>query len=314
MSEYRIELLNDDNFGDLIPIYHNAVGNDIDVETLRKKFNTQYTGFKNVGFIAYSPQNEPAAFYGVLPCWMEYEGKRILVAQSGNTMTHTKHRRKNLFVILAEATYNYCKQIGVEMVFGFPNEFSYPGFVKKLNWTHQENIQAYITKTLCIPLIRLTSIFKISPQKHIAWANFVFNFLPKGNSPFKSLQQQGCVNKMDRSKEFFDYKTYHTKHLAKINNKNVWFKCNNMFVLIGDIEECSDAEFYAIVKKLHRLCFWAGIPHLRFHISPNSHLEKLLQSIATKYDKSYPIGYVNLGTIDINMKTIKFTLADNDTF
>ncbi len=314
MSEYRIELLNDDNFKDLLPIYNNAVGNDVDVETLRKKFNTQYTGFKNVGFIAYSPQNEPAAFYGVLPCWMEYNGKRILVAQSGNTMTHTKHRRKNLFVILAEATYDYCRKIGVEMVFGFPNEFSYPGFVKKLNWTHQENIQAYITKTLCIPHIRITNILKINPEKHIQWANFVFGFLPKGNAPFKSIQQMFCENKMDRSKEFFDYKTYHSKHLVKINGKNVWFKCNNMYVLVGDIEECTDAEYYAIVKKLHRYCFWAGIPHLRFHISPNSHLEKLLQPIAKKYDKSYPIGYVNLGNIDIDMKTIKFTLADYDTF
>ena len=314
MSEYRIELLNDANFADLLPIYNDAVGNDIDLITLQQKFNTQYTGFKNVGFIAYSPQNEPAAFYGVLPCWMEYEGEKILVAQSGNTMTHTKHRRKNLFVILAEATYSYCKTIGVQMVFGFPNEFSYPGFVKKLNWTHQENIQAYITKTLCIPLIRLTSILKISPQKHIVWANFVFGFLPKGNSPFKSLQQQGCAHKMDRSEGFFNYKTYHPKFLVKINHKNVWFKINTMYVLIGDIEECTPTEFYAIVKKLHRYCFWAGIPHLRFHISPNSNLEKLLQPIAKKYDKSYPIGYVMLGDKNIDMQTIKFTLADYDTF
>ena len=160
--EYRIEKLSDQNIQDLIPIYKNAVNDEIDPLLLKNKFDTEFTGFKNVGYIAYSPKNEPAAFYGVLPCFLNYEGEKILIAQSGNTMTHKKHRRKNLFVILAEKTFEYCRENNIKLVYGFPNEFSYLSFVKKLGWTHDENIQTYITKTTCIPLIRFQSIAKLS--------------------------------------------------------------------------------------------------------------------------------------------------------
>lgn len=313
-TDYRIVKMSDDNVADLVTIYKDAVDDNVDENYFIQKFNTSYTGHKNVGFIAYSPEGEPAAFYGVLPCFMNYNGEKILVAQSGNTMTHKKHRRKKLFVILALKTFEYSKSIGIQLVFGFPNEFSYPGFVRQLDWTHKENIQAYITKTKCIPMLRIKSLLKKSNEWHVRYASKILIQAKKGKPFSKSIQDNGKDFTMDRSEDFFNYKTYPKKFILSILGKSVWVKISGMYLLVGDIESCSEKEFKKIIKKLHTWCFWMGIPHLRFHTSPNSQLEKYLIPIANKHDSSYPIGFIQLTGNTIKMEKVKFTLADYDTF
>lgn len=312
--EYRFEKLSDENIQDLVPIYVSAFKKDISLQELTKKFDTSFTGLKNVGFIAYSPENEPAAFYGVFPCYMNYRGEKVLVCQSGNTMTHENHQRKNLFVSLAKITYEFCSHNGIQLVFGFPNQNSYPGFVNKLNWTHRENIQAYITKTRCLPFLRLKSKFPSLAPKISTYIANKLESLQTERKAFESIQAGGNVSVMDRSEDFLNYKTYHKSYLLEIFSKKVWVKPSDMFLLVGDIENCDEKTFYEIIEKLHRLCFWLGIPHLRFHVSSGSALEKYLTPIAKKHDQSYPIGYTVFSDRSFEMETVKFTLADYDTF
>ena len=137
MDQYSLVRLNDENFEDLLVIYKSAFGIDPSIDDLRKTFNTSNFVDKNVGYIAYFNEKEPAAFYGVFPCFMNINGKKTLVCQSWDTMTHANHRRKGLFIKLAKKTYDLCENLGIKLVFGFPNENSYPGFVKKLNWKHE---------------------------------------------------------------------------------------------------------------------------------------------------------------------------------
>lgn len=312
--EYRFEKLNDNNIKDLVPIYISAFKKNICLEELIKKFDTSFTGLKNVGFIAYSKENEPAAFYGVFPCYMDYNGKKILVCQSGNTMTHENHQRKNLFVTLAKITYEYCKDNGIHLVFGFPNKNSYPGFVNKLNWTHKENIQAYITKTTCLPFVMLGRLLPFLKSIIEKYRTKKLENLQVSRTPFKSILHDGAVNVMDHSADFLLYKTYHKNYLLEINGKKVWVKISDMFLLVGDIEYCEKHNFMELVNGLHRLCFWLGIPHLRFHVSPGCLLEEYLMALAKKHDQSYPIGYTMFSDQAIEMDTVKFTLADYDTF
>src|SRR5690349_10058338 len=148
VEEYYFERLTPENISDLVSIYKEAFGKVVTVDFLNNKNNTAWCGISYAGYIAYaSATKTPAAFYGVFPCYLSYQGQTILAAQSGDTMTHKDHQGKGLFVTLAKKTYQLVESLGVKVVFGFPNENSYPGFVRKLNWDHYEDLHAYLIRS-----------------------------------------------------------------------------------------------------------------------------------------------------------------------
>tara|TARA_Y100000766_G_scaffold281004_1_gene291759 strand:- start:6420 stop:7358 length:939 start_codon:yes stop_codon:yes gene_type:complete len=311
--EYQIEKLTDKNIEDLLPIYQSAFSTDIELSELKAKFDTSSFGLKNVGFIAYSPEGEASAFYGVFPCEVYFNGEKILIAQSGDTMTHKNHRRKNLFVKLAEKTFDFCRENDISLVYGFPNELSYMGFIKKLKWSHKENISAYHLRCKCLPFIRMKSVFPFLKSFFDKIKRNKFEKIQVKGKPFESnLLEQGQVGVL-RDQKFINYKSYSKKYFLLIHGVQVWVKPNEMFLLVGDVSICSDEKFYLILKQLKKICFRIGIPHLRFHTSPGTKLERLLKPISKKYDIEYPIGYLKFNDkLDINK--LKYSLADYDTF
>jgi hypothetical protein len=80
-------------------------------------------------------QNEPAAFYGVIPEIYLINGEKVKVYQSMDTMTHPRYQRRGLFTRLANMTYDHLVETegGVNLI-GIPGSNSLPGFVNKLNW------------------------------------------------------------------------------------------------------------------------------------------------------------------------------------
>ncbi len=312
MSNYSFEKLSENNLEDLIPIYADAFGMEVSVDFLRAKQYTSFTGFENVGFIAYDEHNQPAAFYGVYPCMVDYQGKKYLVAQSGDTMTHSKHVGKGLFTQLAQKTYDYCKENGFHLVFGFPNENSFPGFIKRLGWSHFDDMTPYLIRVKCIPWIRLKNTFKLPQTLHDKWCNFILNRLKKGK-PFKSSAFTDETPVIDHSSEFFAYKTYSKNYLVQLNGMNLWLKFDDTFLLIGDFESSSEAEFEQTIKRLKRLAFFLGLPHLRFQTSTSTKGERLFQKFGSAMQINYPVGGINFSE-EIPLEKLKFTGADNDTF
>lgn len=312
MADYRFEKLCDENLKDLLAIYESAYGKAPDIEAVKKKFDTSAFGHKQMGFIAYSPQNEPAAFYGVFPCFLKYKGQLYYAAQSGDTMTRKEHQGKGLFVALAKETYNYAQNAGVKVVFGFPNENSYPGFVRKLDWHHYEDMYAYLIRVPCLPWIRLKTLLGLKDSVQNNYIQKKLKNLPKG-SPFESSTIDETFGGVNRDATFVAYKTYSPNYLVSINGKTVWLKHEGMFLLIGDVERCSEEEMEMIIKKLKSICFWSGIPYLRFHCSPGAYWESFFAAKGKRHERSYAVGYVKWNT-DIDMTKVKFTAADNDTF
>jgi N-acetylglutamate synthase-like GNAT family acetyltransferase len=72
--------------------------------------------------------------YAVIPVLIKLVSKTIIGALSLATMTHPAYRHQGLFETLAKKTYAEVARDGIHIVYGFPNELSYPGFIKKLNW------------------------------------------------------------------------------------------------------------------------------------------------------------------------------------
>ncbi|MDD3653281.1 MAG: GNAT family N-acetyltransferase [Desulfotomaculaceae bacterium] len=75
-----------------------------------------------------------AGHYAVSPVIMSIRGKEYLTALSMTTMTHPDYRNKGIFTALAQSLYRRLQDQGVVMVWGFPNNNSYHGFMNKLSW------------------------------------------------------------------------------------------------------------------------------------------------------------------------------------
>ncbi len=309
---YTFKKLTSSNIADLLVIYKDAFGKDVGIDYIEKKQNTSFAGLSYVGYIAYSEADEPAAFYGVFPCYAEYENKKFLVAQSGDTMTHSKHTGKGLYTALAKETYNYCKSNGVHLVFGFPNRNSYPGFTRKLDWIHFDDILAYEMRVKCLPWVRLKNTFKLPQNIHNWWCNNILGFIKKGQA-FESSCKSDEAPTIEHSKDFYKYKTYEKNFLINVAGMNVWLKTDEMFLLIGDIERCSPDKLIKVIDKLKIIAMCLGLPHMRFHGSRESWLIENVSKFANKMSVEYPAGGVNFSH-QLPLEKMKFTMADNDTF
>lgn len=86
--------------------------------------------------IYYAKQHaEVAGIYTALPVLFKVNDAVVPALQSIDTLTDIKHRGKGLFPKLAKKLYADAAENKYELVYGFPNDSSGPGFFNKLGWT-----------------------------------------------------------------------------------------------------------------------------------------------------------------------------------
>ena len=85
-----------------------------------------------------------AGAYTLWPARLNIGGEIVLGAQSMDTMTHPDYQGRGLFTKLALACFEMAAARGFEVLYGFPNPLSYPGFVRRLNWDHTGDIVHWI--------------------------------------------------------------------------------------------------------------------------------------------------------------------------
>src|SRR4030095_13673010 len=114
--EYSIVRLGENKLKDLEILYREVYGHKPVKNYLFKKYNTAYTGTQYVGHIAYNSENIPIAYFGVIPCFIQYNDQIILTAQAVDAMTLSQYRYKGLFVELAKQTFDLCRTLGIQLV------------------------------------------------------------------------------------------------------------------------------------------------------------------------------------------------------
>jgi GNAT superfamily N-acetyltransferase len=312
MMEYQFFRIQEKHLGDLKILHDIIFGNDTTDSFLPNKFNTSEFGASPIGFIAYDENNHPVAFYGVYPCKIEFREKSFLVAQSGDTMTHPEHQGKGLFTQLAKLTYEACKSEDIHLVFGFPNENSYPGFVKRLGWTHFDDLNVYLIRVKGIAWLRLKKTFRLPQSWHSRWCQFILKRQPKGHAFASSIKNDEHAV-VDHSPEFFDYKCYGGNFLIQVTGISVWVKFNAEYLIIGDMDVHAEEDFLKVISKLKPIARWCGLPYLRMHVSSSTQYDDWFQRHGKKHNLSYPVGGIAF-TEEIPLEMLKFTTADNDTF
>lgn len=74
--------------------------------------------------------------YALWPIRIHLGREVVCGAQSVDTMTHPDYRRQGVLLQLANAGMEVAASKGIEVLYGFPNEASYPASIRRLNWRH----------------------------------------------------------------------------------------------------------------------------------------------------------------------------------
>jgi len=312
-EEYIYERLSKDNLKDLLYLIKDCYNREDSIERLKKKYNTKAWGAEYVGYLAYSNETkEPAAYYGVFPISFSYKGETLLAAQSGDTMTHSNHRRKGLFTKLAKVCYTLAQNEGIKFVFGFPVDASFPGFKKKLDWKFHEKINAYDFLVFTIPIAEILKRTNATFFK--SYLKFVKRFFKKNQvssvNITNSVLKEGMAG-IKRDDDYLLYKNDESKFFVQKNSATAWIKIDGT-IAIGDIFYENEKDVYKLITKLKWIAFLLGISRVRAYFSPNTKIDSLLKKIKA------PREGINVGYLDfesgIPIEKMKFAFADFDTF
>jgi hypothetical protein len=315
MDEYRFERISPDNYSDFIGLAKDAFLVDSSFEDVRRLFDTRSFGVDHVGFIAYHVgTGEAAAFYGIFPCFVEIDGKRILAAQSGSTMTHPNHRRRNLFVLTAEKTYELAKGEGIAFVYGLPNQFSYRGLMK-LGWTHHDDAVRYRFFVPTVPIGILVQNFKIADRVHGWLFGKVSSLWRMPNYPIPSSVLEPGVGGMHRSEKSVRYKPEDQNHrMLSIGGTGVWINRIGGQIGIGDIDQTDRVpDIRKVVRVLRVIALLSGCSFVRTYVSHGSRLDREFSKAGFRGSKGLADCYLNLAG-GIEPERFKWVYGDYDTF
>jgi hypothetical protein len=293
---YRYERFTQDKIDDLLRLFLESDKTKVSREKFVKKYQTNYLGVSYVGYFAYDENNKPAAFYGVIPTEAHNkQGEPVLVAQSADTITHPNHQKKGLFVKLAEMTYQLATELNIHFLYGIPNYLSYPGFVKKLGWTHEGNLQKFNIHLKTIPLGNLAKRLAAFNGIYQKYASLIINF------PSQKTENQtftSCKNEFQilATPEFMHYKSYTPKHLRKIAGCTVWLSVDS-YLKIGEIQGLTEENAVQFLKTMKRIAFLVGAHKIVYqcntihenhdilikHIHPEEELPIIFKNLSNKY-------------------------------
>jgi hypothetical protein len=308
VENYTIERLSKSRLKDLEQLYRSVYNRKVPEGFFQKKYNTAYTGVENIGYVAYD-QNSPVAYYGVMPCFIEFENKIVLAAQSGDTMTHPAYRSKMLFVKLAKMTYELCRSTGIEFVFGFPNQNSCHGVIKHLGGQMTERMECFQLCINSIPLNSFCKKFKLSAL-YKKYAQVVLKkYVTKDLGTDSSAIADGFAS-VKRSEEYLNYKAYSKTKVIQIGKAKVWMKINTE-MNIGDIE-LNDEDPDKLIEGLKSIASKLGLQKIYTHACTRTSLYHLWHG-NYKNTISFPVMFVDLGS-SIPFEKIKFCFADIDIF
>lgn len=119
-------------------------GDIINSDYINWQYNENPFGKPLMSIARESSKNEVVGQYLVIPLEYIIEGHKKTGSLSLNTLTREDFRGKGLFTQMAFKTYDLCSNQNISFTVGYPNPQSFPGFIKKLNFSHAGDIPLLI--------------------------------------------------------------------------------------------------------------------------------------------------------------------------
>jgi hypothetical protein len=310
LTDYLFERINQRHYHHLQELFSNAFHISPTIKQIEKKFDTKVFGVEVIGYLAiFKKSGKAAAYYGVFPLQLTDKATVVQAAQSGDTMTHSSHRKKGLFIHLAELTFVACKEKNIQLVFGFPNKFSYPGLTKRLSWRHVDNIVRWDLKlnikTFPLPklLLKHNNLF----TTYLAYASAITKKMRIEVTDFTN-EYETVMPKVLRDENYLLYKKAKDKVFIRLDDVILWIKFSDV-LLIGDVDNYN-AITGKTISKLKKIAFMVGYNSISFYWN-----EKLQPPDFLRFFKKiskFPSCILQLD--DSTSSDILLTAADFDTW
>ncbi len=289
-------------------------------DRLAAKFATHAFGAEFVGYLAYPPSADgtiapgtvPAAYYGVFPVAVRFGDHVVLAAQSGDTMTHPDHRGKGLFIDLAKRTYATAREEGVQFVFGFPNENSYPGFSRKLEWKFPYKMRAFNCLVPTIPVGFALRRLGRAPREFGAFARVLLGLFFERVEPTDALwDSSGSTAGVVRDARMWAYKKMGTLFVRR-GDVGLALKFDGDLSIGEIVGNPTAAEMVAIMRRLSIVAILIGAVRIKSYFSPGSRLERALAPFG-RCTESLWFGFVTFVGMQ-DPSTLELAYLDYDTF
>jgi hypothetical protein len=85
--------------------------------------------------------NRIASTTSITPKLLIFKGNCITAAEIGDTFTHYDYSRQGMFAVLINQSRQDAENIGINFVYGTPNDLSLPGYQKKANFNILQNLK-----------------------------------------------------------------------------------------------------------------------------------------------------------------------------
>ena len=313
-GEYEFVRVSPENFEDFVALANTCHGSGHTIEFAERLFDTARFGAEYIGYMAYHRETgDPAAFYGIFPCFAEIDGRRVLAAQSGATMTHPDHRRRNLFFSLGEKTFELARASGISFVYGFPNQFSYRGLIK-LGWTHSGDMVRYRILIVTAPVGLGASYFEPIRKLHGWLFKRAIGGRRQEYRPFPSSVLEPGVGGTHRSAEMFAYKPEDENHaILRVGDSLVWINRAGGEIGIGDIRLGDETDFDSVVTVLKRIARFSGCNAVRAYVSPGCSIDRMFRAAGYAPEKGLPICHLDL-LPGADSGRFRWVYGDFDTF
>lgn len=312
MSEFIFERVTPDHYHLLTDLYLDAFNLRLDISAIQKRFDTTKLGCEHIGFIAIHSKNRIASgYYGVFPMKAICEHNIMQIAQSGDTMTHSSHRRKGLFVQLAKYTYAECEKKGIKIIIGQPNEKSYNGFIKNLGWIHLDEIIRWDLKLRIktLPLAKICNKPRWSKKVYLKYAVTVLkNYIVVPPEIFTNKIAVDYLRTF-RDKAYLEYKKTGNKFFLKIEEVTIWINLVDVF-WIGDID-CYEKITLPVIKRIKKIAFLLGYNTISFNLNKTLPLPEILNCFKKGRTESSCFFYIDK---KFEGKNFLLTAADFDTW
>lgn len=294
MSNYTFARLVASNLKDLYILFTAVYNRACPKYYFERKYDTAYTGASYVGYLAYLGQT-PVAYYGVIPTFLSIGQQKVLAAQSCDTMTHPTHRKKGLFVKLAQQTFELAKREGIHLVFGFPNQNSHPGFIKHLGFSHAHTMHRYTIRFSNTPFKLLLRKLGLTGGRQSA-------------EPVPNILLQEGFDGLIYDKAYTAYKHYNSNTIVSAKEQRFWVNLPKGG-WIGALAPLNSEGFSQTLRHLENLTKASSIT---FMVSPDTGPDKALSKNA-KAEQGFAVIIKNLSG-KYETGRLKFQFSDIDIF
>lgn len=309
--EYEFRRIDGTQLPAMQQLLFRSFGLEVPLEDIRAKYATEEFGLQYIGFLAYAPDGSPAAYYGVFPIVFSIDGKRVLAAQSGDTMTDPAHQKRGLFTRTARKAYELAAEQGISFVFGFPNEQSLPGFKRKLEWQFTGHIQDFKIGVSAIPLAAMAYRWKFMRKWYESRTARILKKYAASDEEVAQSFGKGSQSQVCKDGAFFRYKQFSGAVPVRYSGFSFYVKVYGQLVL-GEVAEFPPSETDKFIKALKGLAAKLGCHKCLVSISENHWLLPLIQP-RMEQSQGLPIGFRDLES-GLNFEELVFSRADFDTF